>query len=133
METTISKQQKSYRQTNELVMAAILASLGQTFQPCRQASVDCRIHQEPQERHCNLQTQYRLHYSLSQQLEEYLIIYLDSMPSCPMHHFPLYYCLLLVVTFHLVLEVFARQLLLSGIVFPLTYVPAKLSQHSAVI
>ena len=41
--------------------------------------------------------------------------------------------LLLVVTFHLVLEVFARQLLLSGIVFPLTSVPAKLSQHSAVI
>ena len=41
--------------------------------------------------------------------------------------------LLLVVTFHLVLEVFARQLLLSGIVSPLTSVPAKLSQHSAVI
>ena len=43
------------------------------------------------------------------------------------------FCLSLVVTFHLVLEVFARQLLLSGIVFvfPLTSVPAKLSQHSA--
>jgi len=39
--------------------------------------------------------------------------------------------LLLFVTFHLVLEVFARQLLLSGIVSPLTSVPAKLSQHSA--
>jgi len=43
------------------------------------------------------------------------------------------FCLLLVVTFHLVLEVFARQLLLSGIVSPLTSVPAKLSQHSAAI
>ena len=43
------------------------------------------------------------------------------------------FSLLLVVTFHLVLEVFARQLLLSGIVSPLTSVPAKLSQHSAVI
>jgi len=31
----------------------------------------------------------------------------------------------------LVLEVFARQLLLSGIVFPLTTVLVKLSQHSA--
>ena len=42
------------------------------------------------------------------------------------------FCLSL-VTFHLVLEVFARQLLLSGIVSPLTSVPAKLSQHSVVI
>jgi len=32
---------------------------------------------------------------------------------------------------HLVLEVFVRQILLSGIVFPLTYVVEKLSQHSA--
>ena len=39
--------------------------------------------------------------------------------------------LLLVLTYHLVLKVFARQLLLSGIVFPLTSVLAKLSQHSA--
>jgi len=38
--------------------------------------------------------------------------------------------LLLVVTSHLVLEVFARQLLLSGIVSHLTSVLAKLSQHS---
>jgi len=37
----------------------------------------------------------------------------------------------LVVTSHLVLEVFARQLLLSGIVCPLTSVLTKLSQHSA--
>ena len=43
------------------------------------------------------------------------------------------FCLLLVATFHLALEVFARQLLLSGIVSPLMSVPAKLSQHSAVI
>ena len=43
------------------------------------------------------------------------------------------FCLLLVGTSHLVIEVFARQLQLSGIVFPLTSVPAKLSQHSAVI
>jgi len=43
------------------------------------------------------------------------------------------FCLLLVVTFHLVLEVLARQLLLSWIVSPLTSVPANLSQHSAVI
>jgi len=48
------------------------------------------------------------------------------------HYLGLVY-LLLVVTFHLVLEVFARQLLLSEIVSPLTSVPAKLSQHSAVI
>ena len=41
------------------------------------------------------------------------------------------FSLLLVVTSHLVLEVFARQLLLSGIVFPLTSVLVKLSQHSA--
>ena len=41
------------------------------------------------------------------------------------------FSLLLVVTSHLVLEVFARQLLLSGIVFPLTSILAKLSQHSA--
>jgi len=41
------------------------------------------------------------------------------------------FSLSLVVTSHLVLEVFARQLLLSGIVFPLTSVLAKLSQHSA--
>ena len=40
-------------------------------------------------------------------------------------------CLLLVVTSHLVLEVFTQQLLLSGIVSPLTSVLAKLSQHSA--
>ena len=39
--------------------------------------------------------------------------------------------LLLVVASHLVLEVFVRQLLLPGIVFPLTSVLAKLSQHSA--
>ena len=41
------------------------------------------------------------------------------------------FSLSLVVTSHLVLEVFARQLLLSGIVlvFPLTSVLAKLSQH----
>jgi len=38
---------------------------------------------------------------------------------------------LLVVTSHIVLEVFARQLLLSGIVFPLTSILVKLSQHSA--
>jgi len=38
---------------------------------------------------------------------------------------------LLVVTSPLVLEVFARQLLLSGIVSPLTSVLAKVSQHSA--
>jgi len=37
----------------------------------------------------------------------------------------------LVVTSHLVLQVFARQLLLSRIVFPLTFILAKLSQHSA--
>jgi len=42
------------------------------------------------------------------------------------------FCLLLVVTFHLALEVFARQLI-SGILALLTSVPAKLSQHSAVI
>ena len=48
------------------------------------------------------------------------------------HHAELYslllptFCLLL-VTFHLVLEVFARQLLLSVTVSPLTSVPAKLS------
>ena len=41
------------------------------------------------------------------------------------------FCLLVVVTSHLVLEVFARQLLLSGIVSPLMSVLAKLSQHSA--
>ena len=41
------------------------------------------------------------------------------------------FSLLLVVTSHLVLEVFARQLLLvSGIVSTLTSVLAKLSQHS---
>jgi len=41
------------------------------------------------------------------------------------------FCLLLVVvTSHLVLEVFARQLLLSGLVSPLTSVLAKL-RHSA--
>ena len=43
------------------------------------------------------------------------------------------FCLLLVATFHFALEVFARQLLLSGIVSPLMSVPAKLSQHSTVI
>jgi len=37
----------------------------------------------------------------------------------------------LVVTSHLTLEVFAWQLLLSGIVYHLTFVLAKLSQHSA--
>jgi len=41
------------------------------------------------------------------------------------------FSLLLVVTFHLVLEVFARQLLLFGIVCLLTSVLAKLTQHSA--
>ena len=41
------------------------------------------------------------------------------------------FSLLLVVTSHLVLEVFARQLLLFGIVCLLTSVLAKLSQHSA--
>jgi len=41
------------------------------------------------------------------------------------------FSLSLVVTSHLVLEVFARQLLLSGIVSPLTSVLAKLSQYSA--
>jgi len=41
------------------------------------------------------------------------------------------FSLLLVVTSHLVLEVFARQLLLSGIVCLLMSVLAKLSQHSA--
>jgi len=41
------------------------------------------------------------------------------------------FCLLLVVTSYLVLEVFARQLLLFGIVCPLTSVLEKLSQHSA--
>jgi len=40
------------------------------------------------------------------------------------------FSLSLVVTSHLVLEVFTPQLLLSGIVFPLTSVLAKLSQHS---
>ena len=39
--------------------------------------------------------------------------------------------LLLVVTAHLVFGVFARQLLLFGIVFPLASILAKLSQHSA--
>jgi len=39
---------------------------------------------------------------------------------------PTFY-LLLVVTFHLALEVFARQLLLSGIVSTLTSVPTKLT------
>jgi len=53
------------------------------------------------------------------------------------HHAELYglplptFSLLLVVTSHLVLEVFARQLLLSGTVSPLTSVLAKLLQHSA--
>jgi len=41
------------------------------------------------------------------------------------------FSLSLAVTSHLVLEVFARQLLLSRIVSPLTSVLAKLSQHSA--
>ena len=41
------------------------------------------------------------------------------------------FSLSLVVTSHLVLEVFARQLLLSGIVSILMSVLAKLSQHSA--
>jgi len=41
------------------------------------------------------------------------------------------FSLLLVVTSHLVLEIFARQLLLFGIVCLLTSVLAKLSQHSA--
>jgi len=40
-----------------------------------------------------------------------------------------FFSLSLVVTSHLVLEVFARQLLLSGIVSSLTSVLAKLSQH----
>ena len=39
---------------NEPVMAATLVSWGQIFQLCRQASVDCQIHQEPQGCHCNL-------------------------------------------------------------------------------
>jgi len=40
------------------------------------------------------------------------------------------FSLLLVVISHLVLEVSAQQHLLSGIVFPLTSVLVKLSQHS---
>jgi len=40
------------------------------------------------------------------------------------------FSLLLVVTSHLVLEVFTWYLLLSGIVYPLTSILAKLSQHS---
>jgi len=39
--------------------------------------------------------------------------------------------LLLIVTSHLVLEIFSWQLLLSGIVSPLASVLAKLSQHPA--
>jgi len=41
------------------------------------------------------------------------------------------FSLSLVVTSHLVLEVFAQQLLLSGIFSPLTSVLAKLSQNSS--
>jgi len=41
------------------------------------------------------------------------------------------FSLLLVVTSHLVLNVFARYLLLSGIVSRLTSILVKLSQHSA--
>jgi len=39
---------------NKPAMAATRVSLGQIFQPCRPASVDCRIHQERRGHRCNL-------------------------------------------------------------------------------
>jgi len=56
------------------------------------------------------------------------LIWSHGIPHVELHGLPLpTFCLLLVVTSHLVLEIFVQQLLLSGIVSPLTSVLAILT------